>query len=67
VRIAIEITRPFAWPPEDDPAYVSRLREFVEDRLASTSEFVVFDEASRCQIDLPSAWDELLETAQASY
>ena len=64
-RIAIEITRPFAWPPEDDPAYITRLRDFVKDRLANTREFVVFDETSRCQIDLPSAWDELQDTMQA--
>jgi len=67
VRIAIEVTRPFAWPQEDDPAYVTRLRDFVKERLANTAEFVMFDEATRCRIDLPGAWDELQETAQASY
>ena len=66
VRIAIEVTRPFAWPQEDDPAYVTRLRDFVKERLANTKEFVVFDEGNRCRIDLPGAWDELQETAQAS-
>jgi hypothetical protein len=66
-RIAIEITQTFRWPQEDDPLYVSRLRDFVKERLANTREFVVFDEASRCQIELPSAWEELQETAQASY
>lgn len=67
VRIGIEITRPFEWPPEDDAAYVTRLREFVKDRLANTRGFVVFDEKSRCEIDLPSGWDELQDTAQGSY
>jgi hypothetical protein len=66
-RIAIEITQTFRWPREDDPAYVSRLRDFVKERLANTREFVVFDEASRCQIELPSAWEDLQETAQANY
>jgi hypothetical protein len=65
-RIAIEVTQPFAWPPEDDPAYVNKLRDFVKQRLANAEEFVVFDEASHCQLELPSAWEELQDTAQAS-
>jgi len=67
VRIAIEVTQPFAWPSENDPTYVTRLRDFVKERLANTRAFVVFDEASRCRIHLPGAWDELQETAQAAY
>lgn len=67
VRIAIEITQPFAWPVEDDPGYETRLREFVKGRLANAVEFVVYDEASRCQLELPSAWQDLQDTAQASY
>jgi hypothetical protein len=65
-RIAVEVTQPFRWPPEDDPAYVSKLQEFVKQRLADAEEFVVFDEASHCQLELPSAWEELQDTAQAS-
>ena len=65
-RIAVEVTQPFAWPREDDPAYVSKLRDFVKERLASAEEFVVFDEASHCRVELPSAWEELQDTAQAS-
>ena len=61
-RIAIEVTRSFQWPSEDDPAYVSKLRDFVKDRLSNTREFVVFDEATRCQIALPGAWDKLQES-----
>ena len=66
VRIAVEVTRPFQWPLEEDPAYVNKLRDFVKDRLANTREFVLFDEASHCQIELPGAWNELQER-QASY
>jgi hypothetical protein len=66
-RIAIEITQPFAWPAEDDPGYETKLREFVKGRLANAAEFVVYDEASRCQLELPSAWQDLQDTAQASY
>ena len=66
-RIAIEITQPFAWPHEDDPAHEDKLRGFVKQRLSNVGEFVLFDEASRCQLELPSAWDELQDSAQASY
>jgi hypothetical protein len=66
-RIAIEITQPFAWPGEDDPAYDDKLRDFVKGRLARVEEFVLFDEASRCRLELPGAWKELQDTVQASY
>ena len=66
-RIAIEITQPFEWPREDDPAYDDKLRGFVKQRLSNVGEFVLFDEASRRQLDLPSAWDELQDSARASY
>ena len=66
-RIAIEITQPFEWPHEDDPAHDDKLRGFVKERLSNVGEFVLFDEASRCQLELPSAWDELQDAAQGSY
>jgi hypothetical protein len=66
-QIAIEITQPFAWPAEDDAAYDDKLRDFVKERLANVEEFVLFDEASRCHVELPGAWEELGETVQASY
>jgi hypothetical protein len=66
-RLAIEITQPFAWPAEEDPAYVARLREFVKQRLTNVAEFVLFDQADRAEIKLPSAWQQLQEVARASY
>jgi hypothetical protein len=66
-RLAIEMTQPFAWPSEEDPAYVAKLREFVKQRLANVGEFVLFDQAARAEIKLPGAWQQLQETASASY
>jgi len=40
-RIAIEITQPFEWPREDDPAYDDKLRGFVKQRLSNVGEFVL--------------------------
>jgi len=66
-RLAIEITQPFAWPPEDNPAYIEKLREFVKQRLANVQEFVLFDQSSRSEVKLPRVWQQLQDTAQASY
>jgi hypothetical protein len=66
-QIAIEITRPFSWPAENDSEYDDKLRDFVRERLENVEEFVLFDEASRCQLELPGAWEELQGVAQASY
>jgi hypothetical protein len=59
VRIAIEISYPFAWPSPGDPAFENKLKYFVKQRLAKVEEFVLFDEVNRCQVELPSAWPEL--------
>lgn len=53
--ITIEITQPFAWPAEEDPAYDDKLRDFEKERLARIGEFVLVDEANRCQLELPGA------------
>ncbi len=66
-RLAIETTEPFAWPIEEDPAYVDKLREFVKERLVNVGEFVLFDQASRTEVQLPGAWQELQEAVRASY
>lgn len=57
-RLAIEISRAFAWPREDSH-YEEKLKEFVKQRLGDVKGFVLFDEASHTQIDLPAAWPEL--------
>ena len=59
VRIAIVISYPFVWPAPGDPAFENKLKGFVKQRLAKVEEFVLFDEVNRCQVELPSAWQEL--------
>ena len=58
-RVTIEISQPFAWPVRDDARYEEKLKEFVKQRLAGVQGFVLFDEGSHNQIDLPAAWPEL--------
>jgi len=63
-RLAIEISKAFAWPRED-AHYEEKLKEFVKQRLGNVRGFVLFDEASHSQIDLPAAWPELQDKTQA--
>lgn len=58
-RLTIEISQTFAWPVRDDARYEEKLKEFVKQRLRGVQGFVLFDEASHSQIDLPAAWPEL--------
>ena len=62
-RLAIEISRAFPWPREDSH-YEEKLKEFVKQRLGNVRGFVLFDEASHSQIDLPAAWPELQDKTQ---
>lgn len=63
-RLAIEISRNFAWPAENDPEYADKLKDFVKQRLKDVGQFVVFDEAHHLQIELPAAWQELQNTTE---
>jgi hypothetical protein len=65
-RLAIEITQPFTWPAESDPAYLDKMRDFVRRRLEDVGEFVLFDDANHRQLELPSGWAQLQDTSQAS-
>jgi hypothetical protein len=58
-RIALEVRHPFAWPEDNDPALQNKLKIFVNQRLADTEEFVLFDQSARYQIAFPSGWQEL--------
>jgi len=59
VHIAIEISYPFVWPASGDPALQNKLKDFVKQRLSKVEGFVLFDEVNRCQVELPSVWQEL--------
>ena len=62
-RLAIEMAQTFAWPREDSH-YEEKLKQFIKQRLGDVRGFVLFDEASHNQIDLPAAWPELQDKAQ---
>jgi hypothetical protein len=58
-RIALEIQRPFRWPADNDPLLSKELTDFVTQKLSDVDGFVLFDQADRCEIDLPSGWQRL--------
>ena len=65
-RLAIEISQPFNWPNEDDSTYLDKMRNFVKQRLENVGEFVLFDQTKHWQLELPSGWDQLQDSPQAS-
>jgi hypothetical protein len=55
-RIAIEIPRAFAWGGQNDGASDEKLRALVQQETADIQGFVLFDSASRYQIELTGGW-----------
>jgi hypothetical protein len=57
-RVALEIRRPFVWPEDNDALLENKLKDFVNQRLDDTEDFVLFDQTDRYQIEFPSGWQE---------
>jgi hypothetical protein len=69
-RIAVEIVRNFNWPtglPEAQigPVNQEKFRALVSQEVSNLSGFVLFDQATHFQIELPSGWTELQTHALA--
>ncbi|HXQ25418.1 MAG TPA: hypothetical protein VN822_03320 [Candidatus Acidoferrales bacterium] len=58
-RIALELTRSFNWPAEKDAAADQSLRQLVASQVAGLTGFVLFDQTSRYQIELPTVSPQL--------
>jgi hypothetical protein len=63
-RIAVEVTRNFNWPTglpgtQIGPVNQEKFRGLVAQEVANLSGFVVFDQATHFQIELPGGWPEL--------
>jgi hypothetical protein len=58
-RLALEIQRPFRWPADNDAQFSKEIEEFLTQKLSEVDGFVLFDQADRCEIDLPSGWQGL--------
>ncbi|HKV05811.1 MAG TPA: hypothetical protein VJO53_12000 [Candidatus Acidoferrales bacterium] len=58
-RIALTMNRPFSWPAQKDDAAAVQFRQFVNIQLTGVQGFVIFDQKSRYQIELPVISPEL--------
>ncbi|MGH9685571.1 MAG: hypothetical protein ACRD5K_00580 [Candidatus Acidiferrales bacterium] len=52
-RITMEMTESFGWPAKQDDAADQKLRDFVTREAAGLQGFVIFDQSSRYEIELP--------------
>jgi hypothetical protein len=52
-RVSVEMTRNFAWPAQRDTAAERQIRQFVADQVSGLEGFVLFDQSTRYEIDLP--------------
>lgn len=62
-RVALSVTGPFAWPMHQDSEAESAYRQFILSQLSDLKGFVIFDQVSRYQIELPV---DLSDSAQPS-
>jgi hypothetical protein len=65
-RIELQIPHTFSWPTENDPAFQDKLKDAVNQTLGNIGEFVVMDQADRCQIELPRGWQQLKLVSQGN-
>ena len=58
-RIALEIAHPFGWPSDTDTAAGEKYRGLVQNITNKLSGFVIFDQNTRYEIELPGAWTDI--------
>lgn len=70
-RIALEISYSFNWPTQMFPGQVGPLtqekfRSFVTGKVADLQGFILFDQVTHYQIELPGGWQELQPASPAA-
>jgi hypothetical protein len=63
-RISLQVMHPFNWPAglvpgQIGPANQEKFRAIVAEEVANYSGFVLFDQSTHFQIELPGGWQEL--------
>lgn len=58
-RIAVQVAHPFAWPQDTDAASGDKFRGFLQSEVANLNGFVLFDQPTKYQIELPGDWKDL--------
>jgi hypothetical protein len=62
-RVAVEMSRPFDWPRQNDAVAESQFRQLVAAQISGVEGFVVFDRAARYQIELPAVSPQLQKSS----
>jgi hypothetical protein len=65
-RIALEVVRPFEWPGQQDNTADAKFRQLVAGQVADLDGFVLFDQTTRYQINLPGGWPQLQQVSEAA-
>lgn len=58
-RVALQVTHPFAWPQDTDSGSGDKFRGLLQGETSNLSGFVLFDQPSRYQIELPGGWKDV--------
>jgi len=64
-RIGITVSHPLTWPLQSDATADAKIRDFAAQRTADLRGFVLFDQTTHLQIELPGGWQALQRSAAA--
>jgi len=65
-RISLEATRPFLWPSQTDASADAKFRGLVAEEVSDLEGFVLFDQSTHYQIELPGAWQAVTQNPDAT-
>jgi hypothetical protein len=65
-RISLEATHPFIWPSQTDASADAKFRGLVAEEVSDLEGFVLFDQSTHYQIELPGGWQALEQNPDAT-
>ena len=65
-RISLEATHPFNWPSQNDFSGDAKFRGLIAEEVSDLEGFVLFDQSTRYQIELPGGWQAVQQGSDAT-
>jgi hypothetical protein len=65
-RISLQVTKPFDWPATAGSLADARFRRLIADSVTDTDQFVLFDQNSHYQVNLPGGWPDMEQASIAA-
>jgi hypothetical protein len=62
----LDVVRPFQWPIQQDGLADAKFRQLVAGQVSDLEGFVLFDQSTRYQINLPGGWPQLQQVSEAT-